>query len=180
MTSKAAKRRARKKARTASKMAFGGVVPQKYNKTPTAPAQKARGHAERPTPERMARGVWAEPVGAIKSQQPVVDIAHDMIGRLHCEKRITGAQEQAARSYQETCAAYLAEMPDIGGYKSCLNGGTGGHDDSDGDPAIFAAMRSLERRVGIIGSAELYRVCIAGDHPRNIKILRNALDAVQC
>ncbi len=180
MSSKVARRRNRKKARQASQGVLAAHVPEKRRKATTAAAGEARGQAVRPTSERIARGVWAEPVGAVKSQQPIVDMAHDMVGRLHCDRKITDAQEQAARSYQETCAAYLAEMPDIGGYKSCLSGGTGGHDESDGDPTVFAAMRGIERRVGIIGSAELYRVCISGDRPRNIQILRGALDAVQC
>ena len=180
MSSKAARRRNRRKARQASQDAIQAPAPQARRKVATAATGESRGKAVRPTSERIARGVWAEPVGAVKSQQPIVDMAHDTIGRLHCDRKITDAQEQAARSYQETCAAYLAEMPEISGFKSCLAGGQAGHDDSDGDPAIFAAMRGLERRVGMIGSAELYRVCISGDRPRNIEILRKALDAVQC
>ncbi len=179
-----AKRRRNKKARKAAQMAAVGQGSQKPQKATTRPAYQAdgpsRGEAIRPTDERLAKGTWAEPVGSVKSQQPIVALDSDMVGQLHCKKQITDAQEQAARSYQETYVAYFAELPEIVGFKSCLAGGSGGHDESDGDPAIFRAMRKMERRVGMIGSAELFRVCISGDRPSNIQILRNALDKVQC
>ena len=179
-----AKRRRNKKARRAAQMSVGGTGSQNHAPPISRQVQRwdgaSRGEAIRPTDQRIAKGVWAEPVGALKSQQPIVDLASDMVGRLHCDKHISDAQEQAARSYQATYEAYIQEMPEVSGYKSCLAGGSAGHDESEGDPAVIAAMRGLQRRVGMIGSAELHRVCISDERPANLNILRKALDVVQC
>ena len=176
--SKAAKRRAKKSAHTAPKDAPGGVDAKKSEKATVASAQSPRERAVRPTPERMARGTWAEATGAAKSQQPIIDLAHDRVGQLHCEKQITDAQEQTARAYQELHARYIDELPEISGYKSCLAGGSGGYDAGDGNAAVIAEYRRICRKAGMIGERELYNVCVMGDRPRNIMILRRALDDV--
>ena len=176
--SKAAKRRAKKSAHTVPKDAPGGVDAKKSEKATAASAQSPRERAVRPTPERMARGTWAEAKGVVKSLQSITDLAHDVVGQLHCAKQITDRQEQAARSYQELRARFLEELPEVTGYKSCLAGGSGGYDASDGNAATIRDIRALERSVGMIGSSELHHVCAMDNPPRNLSILRQALDAV--
>lgn len=177
-----AKRRRNKKARKASQVALAGGGSQNQQMAPTRPAYQAdgvsRGEAIRPTSERMGKGTWAEPTGTAKSQQPIIDLAHDRVGLLHCEKQITDAQEQTARAYQELHARYMDELPEVSGYKSCLAGGSGGYDAGDGNAAVIAEYRRICRKAGMIGERELYNVCVMGDRPRNIMILRRALDDV--
>ncbi len=134
------------------------------------------GVSNRPTDERRAHGSWAEPQGGQKSRQPVIDLAVDAIGRLLVQNKISSAQEQAARQYQQLRAAYLAEFPDIGGYKSCLAGGTPGYDDGDGNAAVIAEYRRMEGRLNLMQRRELLWVCDMGNRPTNLVLLRKALD----
>jgi hypothetical protein len=134
--------------------------------------------SSRPTSERKSRGTWAEPQGMGKHERPVVDLASDEIGRLYQAGRITGSQEQAARLYQELRAAYLAELPDVRGYKSCLAGSVPGYDDSDGDAQIIASWRKMEARMNLAQRREMLIVCDMEQRPRSIEMLRAALDAI--
>jgi hypothetical protein len=134
--------------------------------------------ADRPTDQRKARGTWAEPKGIGKHMLPVIDLASDMIGQLFQAKHISSAQEQAARHYQELREAYLAELPEVRGYKSCIAMSAPGHDESDGDPQTIAAYRSMERKLSFAQRRELTRVCDMNEKPRNLDFLRSALDAI--
>jgi hypothetical protein len=139
----------------------------------------ARGpQAERPTAERMARGVWTEPKGMGKNEIPVTDVAADMVGLLLFRRIITNSQEQAARVFQAARLAYLAELPEISGYKSCIAGDVPGYDDGDGDPQVIERYRDIERAVGRQGRIELLWVCEDNQKPRSVEVLRLALDAI--
>lgn len=139
----------------------------------------ARGpQAARPTPERMARGVWTEPKGMGKNEIPVTDVTSDMVGLLlHC-RQITGGQEQAARTFQAARLAYMAELPEISSFKSCLHNEVPGFDDGDGDAQVIERYRDIERAVGINGRRELLHVCEENQRPRKLDVLRLALDVI--
>ena len=126
----------------------------------------------------MAKGVWTQPKGMGKNEIPVTDIASDTIGLIHYRGQITSRQEQAARSFQAIRAAYLAELPEISGYKSCIAGDVPGHDDGDGDPVVIARYRKIERELGKQGRVEMLLVCADNEQPRSIELLRWALDVV--
>lgn len=145
---------------------------------PASEAAERAGEASRPTTERRKRGTWAEPQGMGKHERPVVDLASDEIGRLFQAGRITGAQEQAARQYQELRAAYITELPDVRGFKSCLAGSVPGFDDGDGNPEVIAAWRKLDGRLSQQQRREMLLVCDMDERPRNIETLRAALDAI--
>lgn len=134
--------------------------------------------AQRPTAERMARGVWTEPTGMGKNEIPVTDVASDMIGLLLFERKITDTQEQAARTFQSARWDYLHELPEIGEYKSCLNAEQGGYDDSDGNEAAIQRYREIERAVGKAGVSQLIWVCQGDGKPYSLEGLRVALDAI--
>lgn len=143
--------------------------------------RQARGEVDsgqRPSEWRRRRGVWADPTGSAKSTQPTVDLAADMIGALHCAKRITDAQEQAARTFQQARRAYIAELPDVAGYKSCISTSVPGYDDSDGDAQVIAAYRSIERLLTMRERSEVLRVCEDNDKPSRLETLHNALDKI--
>lgn len=133
----------------------------------------------KPTDERRAHGVWVEPKGLAKHTSPMVDLAPDLIGVLYQTKRITSAQEQAARMFQELRAGYVAELG-TKGYGSCLADNQSGYDDSDGNPEAIAAYRSLERRLGRINIALLQVECEKGPDakPWDVIALRTVLDMV--
>lgn len=135
--------------------------------------------AERPTPERMRRGIWHEPKGMGKRERPVVDVGEDMIGRLHHAGVITHEQEQAARAWQKLRLAYLAEFPETGGFKSCLNGEVPGYDDGDGNPDVIEAYRDAEKRLGREAMRELIRVAEDNRPPGEVWLLRWALEALR-
>lgn len=139
----------------------------------------ARGpQAERPTEERKRHGVWTEPKGMGKNEVPVTDMASDMIGLLHWSGKITTSQEQAARVFQEARWAYLAELPEISDYKSCIANDVAGYDDSDGDAAVIARYRAIERKVGKNGVSELIWVVQASQKPRSLAVLKAALTLI--
>ena len=134
--------------------------------------------SSRPTSERKSRGTWAEPSGMGKHDRPVVDLASDEIGRLFQAGRITGSQEQAARQYQELRAAYISELPDVRGFKSCLAGSVPGYDDSMGNPEVIAAYRKVESLLGVKGRREMLWVADSDQKPTNIELFRWCLDAI--
>lgn len=101
----------------------------------------------RPTPERWARGMWAEAQGAGKDARPLVDLSSDLIGRLYAERKITSSQHEAARRFQEVRDAFMLELGTVG-YRSCLAGGCGGYDSGDGDVSVAQAYRALSERLG--------------------------------
>lgn len=155
------------------------VVAYQKGELPASDAENGpTAKAERPNALRKSRGAWAIPKGMGKHEQPAVDMASDMIGVLYVGRQISSQQEQAARHYQELRAAYLAELPDVRGYKSCLAGSVPGFDDSDGCAETIAAFRSLERRLTMPQRREMLIVCDMDERPRNIEMLRAALDAI--
>jgi len=172
MASKAELRRRKKTARTVTQTApeVSGV-PKQANATP-------QGRTARPTAERMEHGYWAMPAGPGKEFQPAVDLAADMVGWLHVTKQITTSQEQSARAWQELRERYIAELPEVQSYKSCLAGSVPGYDDGDGNPAVIAAYRRLERAMTLPQRREMLHVCDSGYKPTNIDTLRGALDAI--
>lgn len=176
MSSKAARLRKKKAAQSAKKVL--ATVGREIPHPPPQGAETGRGAAIRPTKERKSRGTWAEPQGGVKSQQPIVDLAHDRIGQLHVDRKITTSQEQAARSWQWLRAKYLAEMPEISGYKSCLAGSVPGYDDGDGDAVVIAAYRAMERSLSLPQRRMMLLVCDMNERPPNIEILRAALDVI--
>lgn len=135
--------------------------------TPRAPIDRG----ERPTDERAIRGHWVK--GDVW-----VDLAADQIGALLAERKISQAQFDAARAWQDLRRAYLDEMPDLKSYKSCLDGSVPGYDDGDGNREVIARYRAAEARVGRIGMREILHVCENGQRPRKIDVLRAALDAL--
>ena len=134
--------------------------------------------AVRPTPERRRHGVWTEPRGIGKHEIPTVDVAADMVGLLFHRQTISSSQEQAARVFQAARLAYLTELPEVSGYKSCIAGEVPGFDDGDGDPEVIERYRDIERAVGREGRTELLWVCEDGQKPRRIDVLRWALDVI--
>ncbi|MBQ2263251.1 MAG: hypothetical protein II336_18055 [Loktanella sp.] len=168
MTSKAEARR-RKKARAIN----GATTPARQLEV-IRPEQ----HTARPTPERWARGRWAEATGAGKDARPLVDLAHDMIGRLYLQGQITAAQHDNARTFQELRAGYLQELG-AKGFRSCLGGGVGGYDAGDGNVAAVVAYRSMERHIGKAHTSTLiWDLEQIYGQPRDLAKLRAALDAV--
>jgi len=169
MTSKAARKRNKRKFR----------MPKNVHIQPKEAISIATETSTRPTPQRLAQGKWATPQGAGKSQQPMVDLASDMIGALYEAKKISIAQEQAARLFQQLRDAYLAEF-DLSGFKSCLAGGVSGYDDSDGNPEAKKAYEDLEKRIGMVKTAILEIECAKGPDrkPNDLIALHRALDAV--
>ena len=126
-----------------------------------------------PTTERRARGSWH------KTPNGMQDMASDMIGRLSTEGNLTSQQVESARVFQERRAAYVQELGTVG-YRSCLAGGSGGHDSGDGNPEAVSAYRSIENRVGQKHLWMLRQECekLANDRPWSLAGLQAALDAM--
>lgn len=170
---------AEKKRRKRAIKAKGRVSPSgKADHTTLAATVIQDRQSNRPTPERMSRGKWAEPQGPKKSDQPIVDTQADMIAVLHAQGQISDGQEQAARHFQALRTAYLAELPDVKGYRSCIDPSVPGFDDGDGDPAVIAEYRGLERKLSYPQRRELLAVCESDQMRCNNEILRQALDVV--
>lgn len=172
------KQKRQQKAQERQKLRQAVSAYQKGEQPVSGPEIGLSAESSRPTSERKSRGTWAEPSGMGKHERPVVDLASDEIGRLFQAGRITGSQEQAARQYQELRAAYISELPDVRGFKSCLAGSVPGYDDSDGDPQTIAAWRKLDGRLSHPQRREMLLVCDMDERPRNIDVLRAALDAI--
>jgi len=66
----------------------------------------------------------------------------------------------------------------VQGFKSCIAGTVPGYDDGDGDPAIIAEYRSMEARLSRSQRIEVLHVCEDGNRPRQVDLLRAALDVV--
>ena len=171
MASKAQSRRNKKRRAMAPRVA--DLIP-----TQSAPASTPQERAQRPTAERTAHGVWTVPQGIGKASRPVTDLASDQVGRLYQAGKISWEQEQAARHFQATRAAYLAELPDVREYKSCLAGAVPGFDDGDGDALVIAAYRRMEKAMSLAQRREVLRVCDQGDAPSNLHYLQSGLDAL--
>ena len=149
------------------------------NQKPDARTEEVTRRPERPTPQRMARGKWAEPTGIAKHTSPIVDLTCDMIGRLYVERQITSEQEQAARTFQQVRAEYVEQLG-VTGYRSCIAESQSGYDSSDGNPAAVAAYKAICKRLGLIHTQLLVRECAKGPKGKVIQLdaLRQALDKI--
>ena len=175
MSSKAAARRKKKAAQGQQSPQAARVAETTTNATSWANI----GQTTRPTPERMALGKWIKPQGADKRSQPMVDTASDMIGRLYEQGQLTASQEQSARTFQELWAAYRSELG-VSEYRSCLAGGVGAHDESDGRPEVYAAWYGLCDKIGRVSVAAIKMHVERGadEKPINLPALKSALDRV--
>lgn len=129
-----------------------------------------------PTPERWARGVWHQ---GTNREGAHVDVASDMIGRLGYEGKLNGTQVEAARTFQELRAGYVAELG-VPGYGSCLDVEPSGHDSGDGNVQAVRTYEAMSDRIGRIKTAILCDECDKGpdQQPDNLEVLRNALNVV--
>jgi len=167
-----------KRRRQQAKQQLRGQAGADRKDAPQTAAQPRTGKAVRPTPERMARGTWTKPHGMGKDEIAVTDLCADMVAYLYLEGAITKGQEQAARTWQEIRARYEAELPDISGYKSCIDGSVPGYDDGDGDPDIIEEYRAIERAMTIRQRREVLRVCLQDERPAKIAVLRDGLNVI--
>jgi hypothetical protein len=174
------RRRARRKAEQRRTAEIAGQHAAQGGNGTHAAAQAVSGgkEAERPTAQRLARGNWNIPKGMGKHERPAIDTSADIIGQLHDAGKITGGQEQAARHWQSVRARYVAELPDVATFKSCIAGSVPGYDDGDGDEQAIFEYRQIERRLSRAQRVEMLHVCEDGYKPRNLDILRAALDVV--
>jgi hypothetical protein len=170
---KAMTRGAQKRAKRERAAQRATAAPEAVNDNAPPPPHDSN----KPTPERRAMGAWAKPPKGTPG--PMIDLAADMIGRLLIEKRITHAQEQAARLFQELRAGFEAELG-VAGYGSCLNDSRAGYDGSDGNAEAMAAWRRMEGRIGRVKSALLQIETAKGPDrvPNDLGALRTALDCV--
>ena len=163
------KRRNRNRERQTKPQAIAS--PREYQ-----PVQIVQTIDNRPTAERMRRGIW---IVASRDEDAhiVIDRAVDMIGRLFATGQIDYAQHVAARQFQEIVDAGIAELG-CTGYRSCLAGGIGGHDGDDGNPAAWRAYDAMKRRLGAVRFAFLRMETEKGptEYPQDIAVLRRALD----
>lgn len=136
-----------------------------------------RGKAVRPTPERLRQGSVSVPYGVGKHERPALVLDGDMVAHLYEAGVISYTQEQAARCFQQLHADYVAELG-ISTGRSCLDIGPVGHDEGEGNPDIAARHRKIVRALGIQRDAEIRHVTIGGKKPRNIPMLRDALNVV--
>jgi len=171
MSSKAQKRRNKRMAKAATQN-----TQDRSGAQTIALRAVSKRQSMKPTPERKARGVWVDG----KDAQPDVDLAEDLAGTLFHARQISDRQLEAARQFQEIRAAYIAEFA-VPGYKSCLAGGVGGHDEGDGNPEAFRAYRKITKPLNREQLTALERgldlsPCDAGRV--TVWKLRDALDAI--
>jgi hypothetical protein len=139
------------------------------------PAPEPTEETQRPTAERMSRGVWT--IAAPRA--PAVDLAADYIGKLYAAKLIEYHHHESARAFQQIVAAFMADLP-VAGFRSCLAEGFGGYDAGDGNPEAAKAYASMKRKLGAVRFAYLRTETEKpADAPiRDVDTLRNALEAV--
>lgn len=175
MTSKAQKRRQRQARNEAERAAS---VPDAKPSAVMRPAVQTitRPEAIRPTAERLRKGEFRMPTGPERKSLPAVDEAHDVIAKLHRAGLISSIQEDAARSWQALKAAIRAELG-ISQGRSCLDMSPVGHDNDEGDPDLMRRWREIEAELGSWKTGALDFTCVLGHPPRNLPLLRAALDA---
>lgn len=130
-----------------------------------------------PTPEQRRQGSYVrnKPQGA--KAELWLNTTPDCIAALHTTGRIDDSQEQAARDYEALWRAWSAELGVSEG-RSCLDMTPVGHDDGEGDAQIAGLMRKADAAMGRAGAQEVYQVVIRGRWPRDVVLLRRALDAL--
>ena len=150
---------------------------QRHNAPKAGATPEAPDRAVRPTLERAQHGKVIIPFGMDKNERPAVIEGNDMVAQLYDAKHITYTQEQAARTFQQLHADYVADLG-ISTGRSCLDIGPVGHDEGEGNPETAARHRKIVRALGVIRDAELRLVVLSGRKPRDLRILRDALDVV--
>lgn len=120
---------------------------RKKRKAGKRPVEADEPHEATPTPEQIGKGMYDAPTGLGRRHKPFINTAPDLIGVLFRQNRISAAEEQAARHFQQVRAGYIAEIG-ISGYRSCLDQSRGGYDGTDGDPAAVAAYDALRKLLG--------------------------------
>jgi hypothetical protein len=133
--------------------------------------------ALRPPPERQQHGKVILPFGVGKNERPATVEGVDMVAKLYEGGQLTYTQEQAARSFQQLHADYVADLGVSTG-RSCLDIGPVGHDAGDGNPEVAARHRRIVRALGMIREAEVRRVVLSGQRPRNLLVLKDGLNVV--
>ena len=147
--------------------------PKKGRKAANAHAPQKTHENNRPTPQREAMGKFEY------KDKTAFDTHHDMIARLHSEGKLSKAQEDAARAYQEVRAAYIAELG-VSAVKDSLDASQGGFDAGDGNPAAMKAHDRMKERIGRIMWVVLELEVGKGPtgNPRNLGAFQNALSCV--
>jgi len=149
------------------------AAPRKGHK----PTKEATPHQprenNRPTPQREAMGKFKY------SDKTAFDTHHDMVARLHSEGKLSKAQEDAARAYEEVRAAYVRELG-VSAVKDSLDSSQGGFDAGDGNPAAMRAHDRMKARIGRIMWVVLEMEVGKGPagNPRDLAVLQNALNCV--
>lgn len=171
MASKAEKLRAKKAAKAQAQQ------PDKPQATFMRPPVVAHPKVEavRPTPEREAKGRFRMPSGRGKQRLPAIDEHHDTIAKLHIAKLLSDSQEAAARDWQALKADVRAELG-ISQGRSCLDISPVGHDSHDGNPEVMQRWRRVEAELGPWKTGALDYTCVLGHPPRNLPLLRAALN----
>lgn len=171
MASKAEKLRAKKAAKAQAQQ------PDKPQAPFMRPAVVAHPKVEavRPTPEREAKGQFRMPSGRGKQRLPAVDEHHDTVARLHHAKLLSDEQEAAARDWQDLKSDVRSELG-INQGRSCLDISPVGHDSHDGNPEVMQRWRRVEAELGPWKTGCLDYTAVLGHPPRNLPLLRAALD----
>lgn len=132
--------------------------------------------AVRPTPERMSHGEVVLPRGPGRKDAPARVAVPDCIAALCIEPRkLTQAQENAARAYEELRWRVRLDLGLSQG-RSCLDIGPVGHDDGEGDAELAAEWRRVRTKLGLPAIAVLDAVVMEGRWPRDLTAFRKALD----
>lgn len=172
MSSKAAKRRAKK---AAQQIADGAAVTTPAPVPQPSTPKPERPKAVRPTPQRIAKGLFRMPTGPDRRQLPAHDVTHDAVARMHHAGLLSDAQEAAARDWQLLKARVREELS-ISQGRSCLDMTPCGHDDSDGDPELMQHWRRVEAELGSWKVGSLDWTCVLNHPPGNLRLFRAALD----
>ena len=171
MASKAERLRAKKAAKAQAQQPDKPQTP--FMRPPVVAHPKVE--AVRPTPEREAKGQFRMPSGRGKQRLPAVDEHHDTVARLHAAGLLSDAQETAARDWNALKQDVRAEMG-ISQGRSCLDISPVGHDSHDGNPEIMQRWRRVEAELGPLKTGALDYTCVLGHPPRNLPLLRVALN----
>ena len=147
--------------------------PKKGRKAAKAAKPQKTHDNNRPTPQREAMGKFEY------KDKTAFDMHHDMIARLHSEGKLSKAQEDAARAYEEVRAGFVSELG-IAPIKDSCDASQGGFDAGDGNPAAKKAHDDMRKRIGRIKWAVLDQEVGKGSEgrPRDLGALQNALNCV--
>lgn len=131
--------------------------------------------AQRPTPERMAKGSFRMPKGALRQILPAHDEHHDCVAAMHKAGLLTDSQEASARVWQELRADVLAEIG-VKEARSCLDMTQAGYDSDDGNPDLMRRWREIEIELGSLRVGILDWTVLRGHKPIRLSLLQSSLD----